>query len=598
MPVGVNPPVLFQKLLLLAGLLALAPAARAQSPAVVLDSLRHRLAALPADTNRVLVLDELCWQLSGSDLPQATAYGRQGLALAGRLRYRRGQLKCLIDLGNCASYAPDFVAGTRYFLEAQRLARQAPARPEILGFAYNGLANLHISQHEYAEAQRNLELALALPRQTPANRALLGGSLGTVLRLRLQFAAAHRRLRQTLGLYDSLQNPLGRAHCLGQLAQLSADQHRWPAARRYARQALTVSRAIGNDYYLGTNLAVLGLAALAAGQVAAAEAATRQSLTYARHTGNRETVADDYETLTRIAARRQDFAQAYQWQSQRQALRDSLVNESKNAEIAALRVRFGADQQAAHIRELTQRNQVQQLRASQQRSRLLALLLGTVALALAGGGGLLYVVQRRRLAQLRHETALRSRIAADLHDDVGTLLTRVTMQAELLREAQPDPALDRLLTNARSAASTMRDVVWSIDAHADTVGALADRMRDYLNQLGPACAGALHLPADLPAARPLPPELRQHLYLVFKEAVTNVVRHARCATHLRVALRPEPGHLVLEVEDDGPLTPAAPVGRSGLGLRSMARRAAALGGTFEASPLPEKGFRVRLVVPF
>ena len=126
----------------------------AQTTAI--DSLRRHLATLPADTNRVNALDELCWQLSNSDLPQAVTYGKQGLALAERLHFRRGQLKCLNDLGNCASYATDFPAGTRYFLAALRLARQPPQNLRIMGFAYNGLANLNIPQKEYAQGQQNL----------------------------------------------------------------------------------------------------------------------------------------------------------------------------------------------------------------------------------------------------------------------------------------------------------------------------------------------------------------------------------------------------------------------------------------------------------
>ncbi|MDO7845792.1 histidine kinase [Hymenobacter sp. M29] len=219
-----------------------------------------------------------------------------------------------------------------------------------------------------------------------------------------------------------------------------------------------------------------------------------------------------------------------------------------------------------------------------------------LAAAIVAAG--LYVVHRRRLARVRHDERLRSRIAADLHDEVGTLLTRVNMQAELLHQAQPapSPAFDRLLTNSRAAASTMRDIVWGIDAQADTVGALLDRMRDHLDQTAAPAGLNTHLATDgLPDALPLPPELRQHLYLVFKEAVTNAARHARQATDLWVSLTRAPGQLRLEVRNNGP---AAGTSRSGMGLRSMRQRAEALRGTLDAGPEPEDGFRVRLVVPF
>ena len=234
-----------------------------------------------------------------------------------------------------------------------------------------------------------------------------------------------------------------------------------------------------------------------------------------------------------------------------------------------------------------------------QRTALLLALLAGAALALVGV--VLWQRARHRLAGRVAAQHMRTRLAADLHDEVGTLLTRVSMQAELLHELPPEtagPALDRLLNNSRAAASTMRDVVWSIDAHADTVGALLDRMRDYLDQLPPHLRAELHRDKQLLDEHPLPPDLRQHLYLVFKEAVTNAVRHASHATTLLVRLERRAGSLCLEVEDDGVARPpGTAAGRSGLGLRSMAQRAAALRGTLATGPLPGRGYRVRLLAP-
>jgi signal transduction histidine kinase len=213
-------------------------------------------------------------------------------------------------------------------------------------------------------------------------------------------------------------------------------------------------------------------------------------------------------------------------------------------------------------------------------------------------GSALYGLHRRRLARVRQVERLRSRIAADLHDEVGTLLTRVSLQAELLRQqpAEAGPVLERLLSNSRQAAGTMRDIVWGIDAQADTVGALLDRMRDHLDQTAsPAgLATELHV-RGLRDAQPLPPELRQHLYLIFKEAVSNAARHARGATRLDVTLARESGWLTLLVQDDGQPTGAAT--RSGMGRRNMQQRAGLLGGTLLAEARPQ-GFVVQLRVPF
>ncbi|MDO7877564.1 histidine kinase [Hymenobacter sp. ASUV-10] len=220
-----------------------------------------------------------------------------------------------------------------------------------------------------------------------------------------------------------------------------------------------------------------------------------------------------------------------------------------------------------------------------------AALLGA-ALLLLGAGAL---VQQLRTRRALREARLRTRIAADLHDEVGALLTRVSMRAELLHEAAPaaTPGVDALLADSRTALATMRDVVWSIDAGADTVGALLDRLRDHLEHAAePAGLRTTLAVAGLPDALPLPPQLRQHLYLLAKEAITNAVRHAHEATELRVALRREGRRLTLTVTDDGQ---PGRVGTGGLGLRSMQQRAAAVGGVLTAGPTGH-GWEVRLVV--
>jgi signal transduction histidine kinase/streptogramin lyase len=222
------------------------------------------------------------------------------------------------------------------------------------------------------------------------------------------------------------------------------------------------------------------------------------------------------------------------------------------------------------------------------------------ALALAGLAGLAYWLHRRRLARALREAQLRTRIAADLHDEVGTLLTRVSVQAELLRDLPADlqePALDRLLRNSRAAASTMRDVVWGIDARADSAGSLFDRMREYLDQTAAAAGWQTELrTSGWPDAAPLPPAVRQSVYRIFKEAVTNAVRHAQGATLLRVQMSRRADHLVLSITDDGMPQPGH-TSRTGMGLLNMAQRAAGLGGQLRAAARAGGGFEVRLTVP-
>ena len=219
----------------------------------------------------------------------------------------------------------------------------------------------------------------------------------------------------------------------------------------------------------------------------------------------------------------------------------------------------------------------------------------TWVLAALAASAAVYGWQRARLRQLRRENALRARLAADLHDEVGSLLTRVTMQAELLRELEQGPParLALLVEDSRAAASTVRDIIWSVDTGADTLGALVDRMRDHLDATTRATGRVLLFhDDDLPFAQsqPLPPTVRQHTYLIFKEAVNNALKYSDPGTPIEVSLGFTP---LLELTISSTGGGGGVPGRAGQGLRNMRQRAVLLRAELAVGAVPG-GWQVRL----
>lgn len=205
----------------------------------------------------------------------------------------------------------------------------------------------------------------------------------------------------------------------------------------------------------------------------------------------------------------------------------------------------------------------------------------------------------------RTATEERLRMAQDLHDGVGHGLAVIAMQAGVgLHVLDRDPAAARR----------------SLEAIRDTSRESLDALRAELVRLSPAAAGpAPRTPrnglADLevlasriraggirvdlrvdPAviSADLPPEADATAYVVVQEALTNVLRHAR-ASVARVGVRRAGDVVEISVGDDG--RGVATSAGDGLGLSGMRARAEALGGTLEAGPLPEGGFRVRAEIP-
>jgi len=214
---------------------------------------------------------------------------------------------------------------------------------------------------------------------------------------------------------------------------------------------------------------------------------------------------------------------------------------------------------------------------------------------------------QRQVERLRQHEAVekeRARIARDIHDQLGASLTQVALLGEFVESDKDSPS--EIEAHARQICQTARDttrvldeIVWTVNPSNDTLEGLVNYICKYAQEyLGVAgLRYRLDVPAQLPDAS-LPPELRHNVFLAAKEAITNIVRHAK-ASAAWVRLRLEPGVFILEIADDGrglaDLDPAKAQSRNG--LTNMRKRVEEIGGQFSIGPAPEGGTLVRLAAP-
>ncbi|MBK7649719.1 MAG: hypothetical protein IPJ20_01795 [Flammeovirgaceae bacterium] len=187
-----------------------------------------------------------------------------------------------------------------------------------------------------------------------------------------------------------------------------------------------------------------------------------------------------------------------------------------------------------------------------------------------------------RLEQSLKVERLRNKIASDLHDEIGSSLTRISLYSDLL-QTDPDQKERRnyLLTIrdlSREIVSTMSDIVWSIDNKNDSMGALIIRIRDSATELLYPKNIALEFSVtNVNESRLLDPILKQNIYLICKEALNNVVKHAE-ASQVKISLTGTSDSFTLCIEDNGLGYNAE--AHAGNGIRNMKRRAQAIEGEF------------------
>jgi signal transduction histidine kinase/streptogramin lyase len=229
---------------------------------------------------------------------------------------------------------------------------------------------------------------------------------------------------------------------------------------------------------------------------------------------------------------------------------------------------------------------------------------GTLLLGLGTFEAYRHRVQRRILA-LEKQAALgreRERIARDLHDDLGASLSRIARLSEvaakeLQNHPEAAPQLGRISSIASQVVDSISELVWATNPKYDNLESLAAYCREYAAQFfdstGIDCR--LNFPSDLPA-QALTADFRRQLFLVFKEILHNVAKHAQAKTVV-ITLFMNHSELDLVIQDDGRGLPSDPIPKYHHGLTNMRERIAALRGAFEIHSEPGQGTRVSVRVP-
>jgi signal transduction histidine kinase/ligand-binding sensor domain-containing protein len=211
-----------------------------------------------------------------------------------------------------------------------------------------------------------------------------------------------------------------------------------------------------------------------------------------------------------------------------------------------------------------------------------------------------------RLHALEQQAAVereRTRIARDIHDDLGSRLTKIALLGGLATRERTEPEkvgrrLQEISDTARQLLKSLDETVWAINPRNDNLPQLINYLGQFAAKFLATAeiACVLDLPDD-PPIRPVSADARHQLFLAVKEALTNVVKHAH-AREVRFGCRIEASALHVVVADDGlgcaGRTPDDPEAD---GLRNMRQRLMALGGRFDLESTPGAGTRVTLVLP-
>ncbi len=297
-----------------------------------------------------------------------------------------------------------------------------------------------------------------------------------------------------------------------------------------------------------------------------------------------------------------NYKKAYEYLDSANKLKDSLVSKEKQDELIRLQTQFETERKEKQI-ELLQKGKLLD-QASLQRHKIFQyaafVIIGLLILI-----GFLIINRYRTVQRAKRLTEIeqmRNDIARDLHDDIGSTLTSINILSKVAMQQAGEVEgaslnIQKIKDRSADIMDRMNDIVWAINLANDALDKVLLRMKEFANELceqsGIQCNFSEPGPEISDVSLPL--NHRSDLYLIFKEALNNSVKHSG-AKAIDISLKKEGDHLRLAISDDGKGF-IADQSFSGNGLKNMSTRAREINAGLKINSINGSGTSITLDIP-
>ena len=616
---------------------------RAQTP----DSLANYLRThVPTDTTYVRTLDKVIYATiyQKADYARADSMSRQMGDIAQKMGDWNGVVRSHRNRATIYYLKASYDQALVYFKKTLEVTEQHNMPPLLI---YGALTNVAIGYDKLGNDQLVLETALKaiqmqerfnLRPRAPVPHQLIGGAL--VKLGRAQQAIPYYReagvifrengdprgigiFEKQLGdFYNDINQPARAVphfkEALNRAGQLTFELLRFDAldglakAMRmlnkpdnglaYARKALQIVEKQQNKLGICTVYGTTADLYTAKKDYPTAEAYLKKALTLAEENEYKDERKKLVQQLADLYGEQNKYHLAYTFQLEKNKQVDSATTIRTNAEVQRMVANYETEKKEAQIRLLQKDKQLQRKEVERAQFKTNALLIGSVLLLLLAGAVSAWLLNRARLQRLQEAQQLRQQIARDLHDEVGSTLSSISLLSghtdTLLTQNRPESAqkmVQKIYTDARQILESIDEIIWTINPGNDSLQRVAFRLQEYAQPLMESQTIHFSFVTD-PGLEDMPisMELRRNLYLIGKEAINNLVKYSQ-ATEATVRFERTGNQLRVLIEDNGQGFDTTQRSQR-TGQVSMQQRAKAMGGTLNVQSEPGQGTRLRVTV--
>ena len=588
-----------------------------------IDSLLTVLQNLKSDTVKVNTLNALSKQFVViKNLADAKRYAEEALSLAEKKSFTRGVQEAQINSGKISNTQGMIFIGQgnypealKHFFTALKIFEKYKSLDGIAGIHLN-IGHVYSVQRNFAEALKYFFASLKIFEELNDKNGIAGvyNNIGLVYENQGNYQEALKYYYDAIKMYNEAGNKRALIDRYFNIGFLYEDQGNYPEALKNHSAALKISEEIGSKNGMAASNSNIGGVYNNQGNYSKALNSYLLALKLYQETENREGVGISYTNIGAVYLDLKNFHLAKQylgdalsiatdvesiegkkivyelmikldsatgnWQ---EALlhhklfilyRDSLSSEEVTNRITKAQMQYDFDRKEDSLnyqQSLTDEKLKQQTLLTRQQKQLKNYLLAGFILFVV----LSFFIYRnyRTRQQLKLQT-LRNKIASDLHDDVGSTLSSISIFSQMAQQQSKEviPMLETIGESSRKMLDAMADIVWTINPENDQFEKIILRMKRFAFELLGAKKIDFEFVADDEVAKmKLPMDVRKNLYLIFKEATNNMVKYAG-ASKAMFAIKEEKNNLTMLIRDNGKGFDTSQ-STEGNGLKNMKKRA-------------------------
>ncbi len=589
-----------------------------------------------------------------NDADSSRFYAARALSMAKDIGDERAEAYAMQNIGVAFRAQGSYDSALHYLGTAKDIYSRLASALELasvfndLGIVYDERSHNSKAIELYLEAVKIYEA-----EEDERGQAKVYNNLGIIYKKEEQYQRSHEYYSKALKMYERLESELGMAICYGNIGAVLQELGRYDESIDYSLQSIKGYSALGLSQYIPYSMTNVGMAFFGKGDYLAAERWYKESLELYDEYGNKKEQAFTLNSLSEVcyATKRFTEALAYAEKSYQLACKtgaadevrlssksralanealgnlpealnawkmyttvnDSLLRKDRTRAIAELQTQYETEKKEQQIQLLKAEASIKDLEVDQMRqltiTMLLLIILGIAVVSIA------FVLfryrqriketeEKKRLQQERFRSVIeteekeRKRIAQELHDGIGQVLTAARLNLSIL-EGSVAEKLEKPLRNSakllNDAISEIRNISHNMMPKSLMGGGFSDAIKDTVDKINSSGKVCVHLVGDWDNGLNIETEKAIALYRIIQELLNNSLKYSG-ATDINLSVsRSVKGGLDISISDNGAGFDTSIISQSsGIGWKSIYSRVEMLNGQIDVKSQPSIGTRVHL----